>query len=69
MSKIALEKVLVVLMIMFAYIYLYTHGGISSRESLSMLLGGLMMFAVQGAFDEEDEDFETTMEEKSDETH
>jgi hypothetical protein len=33
-----------------------------------MLLGGLMMFAVQDAFDDEDY-FETTMEEASDEKH
>lgn len=68
MGKITLGKVLAVSLVLFVYIYLYTHGGLSYRESLSMLLGGLMMFAVQDAFDDEDY-FETTMEEASDEKH
>jgi hypothetical protein len=68
MGKITFEKIGVVSLIVFAFLYLREHGGLSYRESLSMLLGGLMMFAVQDAFDDEDY-FETTMEEASDEKH
>jgi hypothetical protein len=68
MGKITFEKIGVMSLVVFAFLYLREYGGLSYRESLSMLLGGLMMFAVQDAFDDEDY-FESTMEGKSDETH